>query len=74
MSLKKINRTGYMCSVDFYHEMDADIKDGIPVYSTVEFLKKSRLCVEQCGIVKVKVTLEEWVQRENFGDKNDKKI
>lgn len=52
--------------MDFQHEMDHDVSDGIPVYSTIKFLKKARPCVHQCGIIKVTVTLEEWVTDQDF--------
>jgi hypothetical protein len=50
-----------MCKVDFECELEEDNK-GTKIYPSVESLKKDRKCVEQCGIVKVKVELVEVVQ------------
>lgn len=71
MIRKKTSKIGYMCAVDYQHEMDVDVSDGIEVYSTIEFLKKKRPCVKECGIIKVKVTLEEWVTHSDYKRKHD---
>ena len=58
---------GYMCKVDYECELGA-AAGGKVVYPTVEDLKERRSCVDECGIVKVAVSLEEVVQEENYGD------
>jgi hypothetical protein len=60
---KKSSRIGYMCQVDYDWEL-GEALGGTEVYCSVEDLKKERKCVKNCGIVKVKVTLEECVQKE----------
>jgi len=56
---------GYMCKVDFDHELYA-AKGGCEVYPTVEELRELRPCVEECGIVAVHVKLIEVVQEEDL--------
>jgi hypothetical protein len=58
---------GYMCKVDYECELGA-AAGGNVVYPTVEDLKERRRCVDECGIVKVAVSLVEVVQEENYGD------
>lgn len=48
---------GYMCKTDFLYERGLPAK-GNTVYSSIENLKQKHPCVENCGIVKVKVVLE----------------
>lgn len=46
--------TGYMCMIDFDHELGA-AAGGVKVYSSVEDLKQSHKAWESCGIVEVQV-------------------
>ncbi len=64
--VKKIVKVGYMCATDYNCELNPDVIDGIPVFSTIKALKKKRKCVEECGIVKVKIVLDSVVQEPNF--------
>lgn len=52
---------GYMCMTDFDHELGAAC-GGVAVYPSVTDLKRCRPCVDECGIVKVKVTFVETIQ------------
>lgn len=54
---------GYMCGIDFTHELGM-VPDGTKIYSSVEDLKKNSKCVKECGIAKVKTQLVEWVRGE----------
>ena len=58
----ELSRVGYMCKTDFTWELGAAL-DGNTVYPSVEDLKKNRKCWEECGIVKVKILLEEVVTK-----------
>jgi hypothetical protein len=53
-------RYGYMCKVDFDWEL-GEALGGTAIYPSVEDLKAERKCVSSCGIVKVKIELEEVV-------------
>ena len=53
---------GYMCLTDFECEIGA-AKGGNSIYPSVHDCKRSRRCVDFCGIVKVKVEALEIVQR-----------
>jgi len=53
------SRFGYMCQVDFTHEL-GDVENT--VYPSVKSLEKARKCVKQCGIVKVKIEKVELVK------------
>jgi hypothetical protein len=55
----------YMCKTDYDYEL-GNAAGGVPVYSSLADLKEQRSCVRECGIVKVKVTLVEVVEEENF--------
>lgn len=56
---------GYMCKVDFDCELGG-ASGGNTVYPSVEDLKRSMGCTDQCGIVEVIVTRSRIVQEENF--------
>lgn len=49
----------YTCGVDYQHEIDA-IETS--VYPSIESLKHHRKCWIQCGIVRLRVELDEWVE------------
>lgn len=51
----------YVCKTDWEWHFPDDF-DGVNLYFSEESIKKHRKCVEECGIVKVKVSLEEVVQ------------
>lgn len=53
---------GYMCLIDFECEMGA-ASGGNIVYPSIKDLKLCRQCVDQCGIVKVKVEAVKIVQK-----------
>lgn len=60
-------RIGYMCGVDFQHEFDHPTSIGL--YTDVNSLKSASPCWEECGIVKVEITVAEWVEPQTFGKK-----
>ena len=53
---------GYMCAVDFAHEV-GEAYGGIPVYASIEDIKEQRDCVDECGIIKVKIEKIELVEK-----------
>jgi len=55
----------YMCGVDYQHHLDCD-RWGTKVYPSIKDLELARKCTKQCGVVKVKVTLVEWVKDQDF--------
>ena len=63
-------RIGYMDSTDFAHELgEGGSLGGSTIYESVEDLKRNQMCVEECGIVKVKITVVETVEpRIGFGE------
>lgn len=63
--MRYIERTGFMCKVDFEHEVGV-AKGAHIIASSVEELKKRRRCVDRCGIVEVEVKLVRVVQESNF--------
>ena len=60
-------RYGYMCGVDFQHEL-GEVMDSTPIYASVESLKEQRKCWTTCGIVKVEIKLLTWEEPQDFGD------
>jgi hypothetical protein len=65
MNRDKIPIYGYMCGVDFQHEL-GEASDGNIIYPSVNNLKQNKPCWKECGIVKVKITLEEWIEEQDF--------
>lgn len=59
------HKIGYMCGVDFQHELGEALGDT-PVYSSIEELKREKRCWKQCGIVEVKIQLVSWAEKQNF--------
>ena len=53
---------GYMCKVDWDWEIGAAL-GGNKIYPSLEDLKENHKCWEECGVVKVKVSLEEVVHK-----------
>jgi len=58
---------GYMCKIDYDWELGCAL-GGSKIYPNKEDLIKHHNCAETCGIVKVKVLLEEVVSEgKRFG-------
>lgn len=53
--------TVYTCGVSWEHHLDSD-PNGTMLYPSVEALRDARSCVDECGIVELKVMLVSWVQ------------
>lgn len=67
--IEKVTRTvkeeiGYMCLTDYLHELGC-IK--CTVFGSLEELKEEKPCVKNCGIMKVKVSQVEVIQKCNWG-------
>lgn len=58
------DKYGYMCKIDWDYEVGSALGGNI-VYPSIKDLKKNHSTVG-CGIVKVKVTLEEVIDETNF--------
>lgn len=56
---------GYMCKVDFDHELGAAL-GGNTIYPSIEDLVKNKSCVDQCGIVRVRIELDEILQESDW--------
>ncbi len=56
-------KIGYMCGIDWQHEL-AEVQ--CKVFSTPEECARVNKCTDQCGIVKVRVTLVRWVKEQNL--------
>lgn len=58
---------GYLCGTDFEIEL-RECPTGARIYPTLEDLKEEAgKCLDECGIVKVRIDLVEWVQEPNKG-------
>lgn len=68
-----MSKTVYACGVDWQHEIGEapDIEGNMPLYSTIEELKKDRTCWKSCGIVELTLTLNKWIEPQNFFAKED---
>ena len=61
-----MKRRGFMCKVDFDHEL-GDAAGGIRVYPSVEDLQRCKKCCQEdggCGIVEVEVTVTKVVRKD----------
>jgi hypothetical protein len=58
----------YACGVDWQHEIGeaSDLEGKMPLYSSVEVLKKSRKCWQECGIVELEISLKGWVEPQDL--------
>jgi hypothetical protein len=65
--------TFYSCGVDWQHEIGEapDLEGSMPLYSSVEELKEKRSCWKQCGIVKLELSLKEWVEPQKLFGKEE---
>lgn len=61
-----MKKVAYMCGVNYQHELDPDNPSPVRLYSTVDALKDSEKCWEECGIVKVEIELAEWVEEQTL--------
>lgn len=61
---------GYMCAIDWDWEL-GEAMGGTKIYSSVEDLKECHKCWEECGIVKVKVSLVEITVPERRRSENE---
>ena len=57
----KKSKTGYMCATAYTWDLDPDNKHQSEIFGNVKALKEKMTCHEECGIVKVKVVMEEVV-------------
>lgn len=57
-------RIVYACSTDWSCEIceAPDLEGKMPLYSSIEELKSKRPCWSECGIVRLKIELEEVVE------------
>lgn len=49
---------GYMCKTDWDYETGS-ARGGVIVYASIKDACRNNLCVRVCGVVKVKIELEE---------------
>lgn len=58
-------RTGFMCKVDFDHEL-GEALGGNRVFPDEADCEKDRGCIDTCGMVEVEVRLKRVVREDNF--------
>ena len=54
-------RYGYMCAIDFDHEL-GEVKGSTKVYASVKDLLHNHPCAMACGIVRVEVVVVDIVK------------
>ena len=68
-NMKDNEYTAYVCQTDWDYHFPDDWH-GVNIYFSEKSIKEHRKCVEECGIVKIKVSFEEVVQEAiPFGDR-----
>lgn len=55
----------YMCQTDWLHEIGEapDLEGRMPIYSSIEDLKKEKTCWDECGIVEIELTLKKVITK-----------
>jgi len=56
--MNHLEHFGYMCLIDWNYEVGQNARGNL-VYPDIECLRERHNCADSCGIVKVKLTLEE---------------
>lgn len=58
----------YACGVDWQHEIGEapDLEGKMPLYSSVEELKRKRTCWDECGIVEIELKVTKWVLKQDY--------
>lgn len=66
-------RIVYACGVDWQHEIceAPDIEGKMPLYSSIQELKADRTCWRACGIVRLEISLVDWVHPQNLSIKSE---
>jgi len=59
-TMKKETRTGYMCYTDFLHEL-GEARGGTRIYNSKEDCLAHNSCINECGMVKVKISFDKIV-------------
>lgn len=62
---KKGVHIGYMCGVDFQHEVEQDHL-GTLIFPKLAQLKRKRTCWKECGIVEVECKIIRWVRKQDL--------
>lgn len=60
--MKEDSYIGYVCKIDYDWHFEGDIY-GVRIYPCIETLKEYRKCTDGCGIVKVRISLEEVIDK-----------
>ncbi len=63
----KKTKYAYMCKVDYDYHIGEDY-NPVKMYCNLDSIKHHRKCVSQCGIVKIKIELEEIVQKGDYSN------
>lgn len=61
---KKISKKSYVCGTDWQHEIEEC--NDVKLFSSVKALKKARQCWKECGIVELQITLNKWIEEQDF--------
>ena len=68
----EVVRYAYMDKVDFDHEVGCAL-GGNKVYPSLKDLLENEKCVHECGIVKVKIVLEEVIMGSRYSANEEEK-
>lgn len=59
-------RTVYICGVDWQHELDNSKAIDLKFFMSVEALKRTKKCWDECGIIKCEIEFKEWVEPQDL--------
>ena len=57
---------GYMCGINWQHEVGEGNARGVTIFRSVKELKEDHSCWKECGIVRVKISLDKWIEDQDL--------
>jgi len=60
------SKTVYICGTDWQHEIGNVKSLSLPVYTTVEEMKKNCKCWDECGIIEVEMKFVKWHEPQDY--------
>ena len=55
-------KKGYLCGIDFQHELCDDNANGVELFGSKEALKSNKSCWKECGILEVEIKPIKWIE------------
>lgn len=56
---------GYMCKIDYDEHVGSDYY-GVSIYPSEKALRENHKCVDECGMVKIRMSIEKVISETNY--------